>query len=55
MEMKRTMSEKATTHHERERKLKETKFRYESQTEGFKQQLSEKLDKINQRVSLNFF
>ena len=52
MEIKRNLSEKANLHEEREKKLKETKFRYESQTEGFKQQLSEKLSQINDRVSI---
>jgi hypothetical protein len=49
-EMKKSLHEKIQSQKEREKKLKETKLRYESQTEGFKYQLAEKIGKINERV-----
>ena len=49
-EIQKNMNEKNSMLQEREKKLHETKIRYESQTEGFKQQLSEKLGKIDERV-----
>jgi hypothetical protein len=51
-EIHRALSQKARSQEEREKRLKVTKERYESQTEGFKNILSEKLNKINERVSI---
>ncbi len=48
---KRELSEKLRMQEERERKLKETKQRFESQTENFKMELSEKLNKVHDRVN----
>jgi hypothetical protein len=51
-EVKRNMSEKVSKQKEREKKLYETKIRYENETEKFKSVLSDKLDKINDRVEI---
>ncbi len=55
VEMLRTLSEKIRFQQEREKKLRETKIRYETSTEGFKNELSQKLSKINERVKYNLF
>jgi hypothetical protein len=52
MEIKASMSEKITKQKIRETKLNETKMRYEGEIESFKKDLSERLEKINERVSL---
>jgi hypothetical protein len=50
MEMKATMSEKLHKQKLRENKLIETKIRYDTEVENFKNELTERLDKINERV-----
>ncbi len=52
IELKKTLAEKAIQKEEREKKLKETKIRHENQTEEVKQELTEKLKKVNERVKL---
>jgi hypothetical protein len=54
IEMKATMSEKLHKQKIRESKLIETKMRYETEVEHFKGELSERLEKINERVINNF-
>ena len=51
MEIKASMSEKITKHKMRETKLNETKMRYENEVETIKKELSERLEKINERVN----
>jgi UDP-N-acetylglucosamine 2-epimerase len=53
-ELQKTFSDKLRFQEERDKMLKVTKERYESQTENFINELSEKLNKVEERVNFYF-